>query len=129
MRFSCISAPRRERHVVLHVDLAEPDDLAAGAHGLHGGPERQRIAGRLQHHVDAAAAGFALAIATTSSVLALMPCVAPIRCASLSLPSSISTAMIFARAGQPRALHGRARPTAPQPITTDGIGHGRWWRC
>src|SRR3954471_19720156 len=40
--------------ILVDVDLAEPDEMTAGAHRLGGHPESRRTAGRLDHHIDAA---------------------------------------------------------------------------
>src|SRR5205085_10371186 len=46
-----------ESDLVLHIDLAEPDDLAARPHRLDRDAEPGGTAGRLEHDIDAAPAG------------------------------------------------------------------------
>src|SRR5260370_10657586 len=45
-----------ERDVLVDVDLAEPDDLAAGPHGLGGDPTSRAAPGPLGHHARPPAA-------------------------------------------------------------------------
>src|SRR5205814_2038955 len=50
-----------ESDLVLHIDLAEPDDLAARPHRLDRDAEPGGTAGRFEHDIDAAPAGLRLA--------------------------------------------------------------------
>src|SRR5262245_33574787 len=116
MRFSCISAPQRKLTSLLTSILPSQTTSPPG--------RTASTVGRNAAALPAASITTSaprpqlscLAAAGTSSRLAFTPRVAPMRCASSSLPSSMSTAMIFA-APASLAPWTAASPTAPQPIT------------
>src|SRR5215467_6593943 len=116
MRFSCISAPQRKLSSSLTSILPSQTTSPPG-----------RTASTVVRNAAALPAASitasaprpplsCLAAAATSSRLAFTPRVAPMRRARSSLPSSMSTAMIFA-APASLAPCTAASPTAPQPIT------------